>query len=86
MLNILCANPDEPFMVKTLLITATLIFAGCASITEISVKDGKPLYEAKCRTSTADCHRLASEKCGGQYDIVDTSKHIVDNYMTFQCR
>jgi len=73
-------------MIRTVSILLTVIVAGCASVKQVAEKDGKPLYQAKCRSSTADCHAMAAKQCAGNYQEVQTSQWLVEFNMMFQCK
>lgn len=71
-------------MKKFLVLFMTI--AGCASVDQIAIRDGKPLYQSNCYRTTADCHKLASEQCNGSYQEVETTRHITQLHIVFACK
>lgn len=82
-------NSDTGLHMAAKLLTIGLlvgVLSACASVEQITTKDGKPLYQANCKRSTATCHKLASETCKGSYDVIDETGNFGDRYVVFSCK
>ena len=58
-----------------------LLLMGCASAHPMTAPDGRRAFATICERNwqtIADCHKAAREACGGDYDVLRTTRYSLD--------